>query len=111
MGLLFPELRVVSDYRYDGFSNSDSQPSVQAGVYLWRPDKGFAGAELARVRFHDGSHIDVELDLYGGRDFDLGKTRLSLEEMAVLFPDQQGPAPTYSFAQTSLKTHRAFWSR
>lgn len=108
VGYLFPELRVVSDYRYDGFSNSDRQASVQAGLYLWRADKLYAGAELARVRFNDGSHIDVELDLYGGRNFDFGKTRITIEEMATLFPDQRGPAPTYSFAQTNLKTRREF---
>lgn len=108
VGVLYPEIRVATDYRYDGFSNSDNRPTVQAGVYLWRPDNFYAGAEIDHVRYHDGSHIDVEVDVYGGRNFDFGDSRLTLEAMAVTFPDQQGWAPTYSFVQTSIKARRRF---
>jgi uncharacterized protein (TIGR02001 family) len=110
-GVLYPQLSLVSDYRYNGFSNSDGRPTVQADLYLWRPDRLYAGLEVSRVRFDDGSHIDVEIDAYGGRHFDRGKTELTLEGMTVWFPDQRGRAPTYSFVQASLKARRSFGPR
>lgn len=103
VGSLFPQVRYASDYRYDGFSNSDRRPSVQAGVYLWRPDQIYAGAEYAQVRFRG---ISTEVDLYGGGGFDVAGTHLAVEGMAVLFPSQPGPAPTYNFVQATLKARR-----
>jgi uncharacterized protein (TIGR02001 family) len=108
VGLLFPDVSVMSDYRFHGVSNSNRGPSVRATAYLWRPDGLYAGAEVGTVDFSDGRGTDVEVVAYAGRNVDLGKTRLAVEGMAVLFPDQGCCGPTYSFYQVILKGRRAF---
>jgi uncharacterized protein (TIGR02001 family) len=108
VGLLIPQVSVLSDYRYNGVSNSDRKPSVRASAYLWRPDGLYAGAELTRVRFNDGRGTDVELVAYAGRNFDVGKTRLALEGMAIIFPDQGCCGPKYDFNQLTAKASRGF---
>jgi uncharacterized protein (TIGR02001 family) len=108
VGILYPQVRYASDYRYDGFSNSDRRPSGQLGLYLWRPDGIYLGAELDQVRFNDGGPLNTEVDLYGGRGVDLAGSRFSLEAMAVMFPGQHGTGPTYDFAEVTAKVRHPF---
>jgi uncharacterized protein (TIGR02001 family) len=106
IGVLLPEVSVLSDYRFDGMSTSDGQPSVKASVYLWRPDGWYAGGEVTRVRLDPKTN--VELVAYGGRNQDFGRTRLTFEAMAVLYPDQPSAGPGYGYGQVSAKARRSF---
>jgi hypothetical protein len=42
-GRLYPSLFLTSDYRYEGQSLTGHEPTVQASIYWWRPDRLYAG--------------------------------------------------------------------
>lgn len=111
-GALYPSIVVASEYRYDGKSNSSGEPVVQASLYWWRPDKTFAGVWISTVDFsgYYDPNTSYEIDVYAGRNWDFGApdwfvgahTRLSVQAMYSMFPDNETPGPTYDFLQ--LKT-------
>lgn len=107
---LYPMLRLSSEYRYDGTNNSSGEPSVQASLYLWRPDHVYAGLWVASVDYSGYRDPDTthEVVVYAGRKFDFGapyfempgnNTRLQLEGMYTFFPDRGPPGPTFDFFQ------------
>ncbi len=111
-GALFPSVVVASEYRFDGKSNSSGEPVVQASLYWWRPDKTFVGVWASTVDFsgYYDPNTSYEIDVYAGRNWDFGgpdwyagaDTRLTLQVMYSMFPDNETPGPTYDFLQ--LKT-------
>jgi uncharacterized protein (TIGR02001 family) len=116
---LFPTLTVASEYRYDGTSSSSGNSVIQGSLYLWRPDHFYAGVFLTNVDysgFHDPD-TSYEVDLYAGHNWDFGHpyfemggnaTRVSLEGMYTLFPNQGPPGPTFDFFQAKATIqHRA----
>jgi uncharacterized protein (TIGR02001 family) len=102
--VLVTDLSLASDYRYDGLSSSDRHGAVQGSFYLWRPDKLFAGVFASTV----DNGASAEIDLYGGRKFDVGKTHLQLQVLGAFFTDQKYRAfiPTYNFVQTTFLVER-----
>ena len=100
-GGLFSSVGLTSDYRYQGVSNSDGNPALQGYVHWWRPDGFYAGLFATQVDFDDPGDTSYELDLYGGKNFDLkdGKTRLTAEAMFTAFPNEHVWGPTYNFIQ------------
>lgn len=103
---LYSTVSLVSDFRYDGSSSSNRKPVGQASVYLWRPDKLYAGVFVTGVDYGYAGSPSVEVDLYAGRHFDVGKTRVSLQAMYSVYPDRSGWGPTYDFLQLSAKVKR-----
>src|SRR5262249_10123636 len=93
--LLVTDVSLTSDYRYDGLSSSDRHGTVQGSFYLWRPDKLFAGVFASGV----DNGASTEIDLYGGRKFDIGATHLQLQVLGAFFLDQKYRdfIPTYNF--------------
>src|SRR5690242_10077985 len=69
-GGLFSFVGVTSDYRYQGVSNSDGEPALQANIHWWRPDGLYLGLFATQVDFNDPGDTSYELDLYGGKNFD-----------------------------------------
>lgn len=107
VGLLVPQPSVVSDYRFEGMSSTKREPTAQFSLYLWRPDKFYAGAFVSGVDYGYPGSPSYEVDGYVGRHFDIApKTRLTAEVMASTFPDQANLGPTLDFVQTKLKAER-----
>src|SRR4029453_13014316 len=77
-GRLFPSVFFTSDYRYDGQSLSGHEPTVQASLYWWRPDKLYAGVWMSRVDFSDlgDPTTSFEVEVYGGRNLHVGRLEL-----------------------------------
>ncbi|MGH8185384.1 MAG: TorF family putative porin, partial [Steroidobacteraceae bacterium] len=67
----------------------------------------YAGLWAAGVEFDDPDNTSVEGDLYAGRNFDLGSTRVSLEALYTFFPDTSTPGPTYDFLQLKVRVARS----
>ncbi len=112
-GRLYPTLSIASEYRYDGTSNSSGAPVVQGSLYWFRPDHFYAGVFATGVDFsgfYDRT-TSYEIDLYAGRNWDFGgpdwyagaHTRLTLEAMYTMFPDNEVPGPTYDFLQVKAR--------
>lgn len=104
---LFPTLSIASDYRYQGVSNSDTNPVVQGSIYIWRPDGYYGGLWLSRVDFNDPGATNFEVDTYLGKNIPIGPSILNLEVMYSAF-DEEVPGPTYDFWQTKVGISRTF---
>lgn len=102
LGTLYPQILYTSDYRFNGLSNSNAKPTVQATLYLWRPDGFYAGVTTQGVDYGFPGSPTFEIDVYGGRKRQLGRVEVSFETMASLFPDQSGPGPTLNFIQAKV---------
>lgn len=104
--VVYTDLSAVSDYRYDGLSNSNRHGAVQASAYLWRPDNFFAGVFASSV----DNGAAAEIDVYGGHKFDVGPTQYSLQLLGAHFTQQRFRAfvPTYDFLQATASAERHF---
>ena len=109
-GALYPSVFLATDYRYDGASFTGHKPTVQGSLYWAHPRDFYAGLWASGVDFSDLGDVTTsyEVDLYAGRNFDVGKTRLSLEGMYTVFPDNEIPGPTYDFFTAKLRASRSF---
>jgi uncharacterized protein (TIGR02001 family) len=98
-GGLYPSIFLTTDYRYDGASFTGHEPAVQGSLYWAHPENFYAGVWVSGVDFSDlgDTTTSYEIDMYGGRNFDFGRSRLSLEAMYSFFPDNEIPGPTYNF--------------
>lgn len=107
-GGIFSFVSLTTDYRYHGVSSSDGHPALQANAHWWRPDGFYAGLFATTVDFDDPGRTSYELDLYGGKTFDLKdrKTQLKLEAMFTAFPNEHVYGPTYSFVQFKAGARR-----
>jgi uncharacterized protein (TIGR02001 family) len=101
-GLLLPSVSLVSDYRYDGVSASDRRPTIQGVLHWWRPDNFYAGVFASGVDYNDPGDTRLEIDIYGGKNFDFDNTRVTLSGLYTIFPDNSTPGPTYDFFQAKL---------
>lgn len=99
LGTLYPQLVYTSDYRFNGLSNSNNAPTIQATLYLWRPDGFYSGITALAVDYGFPGGPTFEVDIYGGRKFQAGRVEVSFEAMGSFFPDQSGPGPTLNFYQ------------
>lgn len=110
LGTLYPQISVLNDYRYDGLSNSNRGPAIQASLYLHRADGFYGGLWTSSVDYGYPESPSFEIDIYAGHNWDLGNTRFSVEGMASLFPDQPDAGPAYDFFQGKIKLGRTFRS-
>ena len=94
-------LDVQSDYRFRGISQSDRNPVPQGALNLTGPDGWYVGAWASQINWQlngINNNPDVELDVYGGKHFDLGGTDLNVEAYEYAYPDAnvgKGPAASY----------------
>lgn len=97
-----------SDYRFDGFSESDRQPTWQVNVHCYRNDGWYAGAVFTGVKFLDTPPTHFEMDLYAGKRFLLRGVGVNLELLDVTFPDQRNGEPSYGLFEAQGELSRAF---
>jgi uncharacterized protein (TIGR02001 family) len=87
-GTLSGYVALQSDYRFRGISQNDQQPSEQASLNWAGPDGFYAGTWVSKVNWIGFyGNPTVEVDLYGGKHFDLGGTDLNIEAYYYAYPD------------------------
>jgi uncharacterized protein (TIGR02001 family) len=97
----------MSDYRFDGFSESDRQPTWQVTAYCYRNDGSFAGTTVTGVDFLDAPRTPVEADWYVGRQVSLsGGWKLTGELLYASFPGKRAPGPSYDLVEPQLEVSR-----
>ncbi|HEV2365816.1 MAG TPA: TorF family putative porin [Caulobacteraceae bacterium] len=106
-GALYLAVSGLSDYRYDGSSQSDRSPTWQGNLHCWRADGWYAGAVLTAVDFGDQPPTTMEADLYGGRHVAVGANDLNLELLWTHF-DKSAPGPSYDVFEPQAELTRAF---
>jgi uncharacterized protein (TIGR02001 family) len=104
---LYSHVTLTSDYRYQGVSNSNGKPVVQAVVHHFRPGGWYAGVFATGVRGGYRGSPSYELDVYGGRTLKLdAHTDLKLQGLYTTFPDNRTPGPTFDFVQGGVSLIR-----
>ncbi len=106
-GYLYGAVKLTTDYRFHGFSESNRRPTVQGNLHWVAPQNWYVGMVASGIDFRDGS-TSYEIDLYGGRHFYFGDNDLNLEVLTYMFPDHAGPSPGYNAIQTSAELTHSF---
>lgn len=93
---------VTSDYVFRGFSQSNEDPAVQAGVDL-TIGSFYAGAWASQVDF--GDNTDAEIDLYGGFRFEAKGFAWDVGMVTYLYAP--GANSDYDFVELKAAASRA----
>jgi uncharacterized protein (TIGR02001 family) len=99
---------IVSDYRFDGFSESDLQPTWQVNLHCYRTDGFYAGTVLTGVNFEDRPRTTLETDFYVGKHVPVAGSDLNLELLEVWFPGQHTGGPSYGFFEPEAELSHRF---
>ncbi|HEY4943496.1 MAG TPA: TorF family putative porin [Rhizomicrobium sp.] len=90
-GTLSGYVDLQSDYRFRGISQNNREPAPQASLNLSITGGFYAGVWASKTNWTGGSFIggqpSFELDIYGGKHFDLGGTDLNVEAYYYSYPD------------------------
>ena len=105
---VFASAATLTDYRFDGVSESDRRPTWQTTLYCYRKDGYFAGTTLTGVDFEDQPRTWLEVDWYGGRQFAWKGAKLTLELLYASFPDKRAPGSSYDILEPQALLSRAF---
>jgi uncharacterized protein (TIGR02001 family) len=102
----FASVAGVSDYRFDGFSESNHHPTWQVTAYCYRNDGFFAGTMLTGIDFEDTPRTRLEADWYVGRQLRWRGAKVTLEALYDSFPDKRAPGPSYDIFEPQAEVSR-----
>jgi uncharacterized protein (TIGR02001 family) len=85
-GTVSAYVAVESDYRYRGISQNDTEFTPEASINWSGPMGFYAGTWASKVNW-GGNNPSYEVDIYGGKHFDLGGTDLNVEAYYYSYPD------------------------
>jgi uncharacterized protein (TIGR02001 family) len=90
-GTISAYVDVTSDYRFRGISQNDREFAPQASINWSGPDGFYAGVWTSKTNWTGvpaiGGTPSFELDIYGGKHFDLGGYDLNVEAYEYSYPD------------------------
>jgi uncharacterized protein (TIGR02001 family) len=99
-------LAVESDYRYRGISQNNNEITPEGSLNWTGPMGFYAGTWLARTDWGN-KNPGFEMDIYGGKHFDLEGTDLNIEAYYYSYPDYNaygGPKASY-FEMQGILSH------
>jgi len=106
-GTLSAYVALASDYRYRGISQ-DAKEFDPEGSLNWSGPMGFyAGTWLAKTNW-GGNNPSFEMDIYGGKHFDLDGTDLNVEAYYYSYPDANFTGPKASYYETIVQLSHTF---
>ena len=105
---VYASIAGLSDYRFDGFSESNHQPTWQVTAYCYRNDGFFAGTTLTGIDFEDTPRTHLEADWYIGRQLQWRGARVTATLLYASFPDKRAPGPSYDIVEPELEVSRDF---
>ena len=97
-------IALESDYRYRGISQNNTAITPEGSLNWTGPAGFYAGTWIAQVDW-GGHNPNLEVDVYGGKHFDLDGTDLNVEAYYYSYPDFRaygGPKASYFEFQTAL---------
>jgi uncharacterized protein (TIGR02001 family) len=97
---------VQSDYRYRGISQNSKEAAPQAAATISLPEGFYVSSWASKVNW-GGNNPSFELDIFGGKHFDLGGTDLNVMAYYYSYPDfRPGVGPAASYYETIVQlTH------
>jgi uncharacterized protein (TIGR02001 family) len=84
-----------SDYRFRGISQNNSNVAPQGTLNLTGPDGFYVGTWLSKTDWklnNANNNPSFEMDIYGGKHFDIGFADLNVEAYYYAYPDASQPA-------------------
>lgn len=102
----FVSVSGVSDYRFDGFSESNRDPTWQVLAYCYRASGVFAGVQVTGIDFQDQPRTPVETDLYLGRQVYWRGSSVTFTLMYSAFPGRRAPGPSYDIVEPQVEISR-----
>jgi uncharacterized protein (TIGR02001 family) len=102
----FVSVSGVSDYRFDGFSESNRRPTWQVLAYCYRASGVFAGVQVSGIDFADRPRTPVETDVYLGRQVRWRGSSVTVELMYSAFPGKRAPGPSYDIVELQAEVSR-----
>ena len=107
-GTLSAYVALASDYRYRGITQDAKQPDPE-GSLNWAGPMGFyAGTWLAKTNWDGHNDPSFEMDIYGGKHFDLDGTDLNVEAYYYSYPDANFAGTTASYYETIVQLSHTF---
>jgi len=103
---VYASAAALSDYRFDGFSESNRAPTWQVTAYCYRNDGFFAGTTLTGVNFEDTPRTRLEADWYAGRQVRWKGASVSSICSTTPFPDKRAPGPSYDLFEAQVEVSR-----
>ncbi len=96
----FVSLSGLTDYRFDGFSESNRGPTlVQVTAYCYRSSGVFVGTQLTGIDFEDQPRTPVEADIYLGRQLRWRGTSVTFDLLYSAFPGKRAPGSSYDIVE------------
>lgn len=105
---VFASAEAVSDYRFDGFSESNRRPTWQVTAYCYRNSGVFVGATFTGVDFLDTPRTHFEADWYVGRQVRWKQASVTFDLFYASFPDKRAPGPSYDLIEPQIAVSRPF---
>ncbi len=99
-------LAVESDYRYRGISQNNNEVTPEGSLNWTGPMGFYVGTWLARTDWGN-KNPGFEMDIYGGKHFDIYGTDLNVEAYYYSYPDYDakgGPKASY-FEMQGILSH------
>jgi uncharacterized protein (TIGR02001 family) len=98
----------VSDYRFDGFSESNRRPTWQVTAYCYSAEGYFVGTTLTGIDFEDTPRTHLEADWYVGRQVQWKGASVTIDLLYTSFPDKRAPGPSYDLIEPQVEVTRTF---
>jgi len=102
----FVSASALTDYRFDGFSESDRRPTWQVTAYCYWRNGVFVGTTLTGVDFEDTPRTHLEVDWYVGRQLQWRGAKVTLQLLYTSFPDKRAPGPSYDIVEPQVTVAR-----
>jgi len=100
-------LAAESDYRYRGISQNNTAVTPEGSLNWSGPDGFYLGTWAAQVDW-GGHNPNVEVDIYGGKHFDLGGTDLNIEGYYYSYPEAKFPGTVASYYEAQGQLSHTF---
>jgi len=104
---VYASAAALSDYRFDGFSESNRAPTWQVTAYCYRNDGSFVGTTLTGIDFEDTPRTHFEADWYVGRQVQRRGVKVTAELLYASFPDKRAPGPGYDIIEPQIEISRS----
>jgi uncharacterized protein (TIGR02001 family) len=102
----YASLSGLTDYRFDGISESNREPTWQVTAYCYRNSGVFVGTQVTGIDFQDRPRTPVEVDLYLGRQVRWRGTSVTLDLLYSAFPSKRAPGPSYNVVEPQVEVSR-----
>lgn len=102
----FLSAAALSDYRFDGVSESNRRSTWQVTGYCYWNNGVFVGGMLTGIDFEDTPRTPVEADWYVGRQVGWRGAKITYDLFYASFPGRRSPGASYDIIEPQIEVSR-----